>query len=317
MKNSISNKDFPPNTTLQDILNELCITEKEYMDSLAINTHGQQIILRRQLNATQINHYNKHVLSVWKANHDLQFVINARAAVMYASYVLKTEKGMGDLKNVAKESAKDDIKTQLTKAGSVFLTHREVTAQEAVYRALSMPLRQARRNVIFINTNCPSERVSILLPQSKLAEKEDEDDDIYASNVITRYSCRPHSLEQICLAEFVANYRTTSNPSSNDSLANNIQGQPSSKPSQRTPRLKLLNNKGYIYKRQQEAIIRWHTFNKETEAEKHYRALLMLFSPWRDEDLLKQNFATYQEHYINEQHLFKDNETISHTTKVN
>jgi len=38
------------------------------------------------------------------------------------------------------EFANENIKSQLKKVGSIFLTHREVSAQEAVYRLLSLPM---------------------------------------------------------------------------------------------------------------------------------------------------------------------------------
>ena len=69
----------------------------------------------------------------WQANMDLQFVLNAYACVMYvASYMMKTEKAMGLLKQVAAEFRTEELKTQLRKVGSAFLTHREVSAQEGI-----------------------------------------------------------------------------------------------------------------------------------------------------------------------------------------
>ena len=75
----------------------------------------------------------------WQANIDFQFVLNAYAYVMYvASYIMKTERSMGEiLKRVTAEARTDELRTQLRKVGSAFLTHREVNAQEAVYRILS------------------------------------------------------------------------------------------------------------------------------------------------------------------------------------
>ena len=51
--------------------------------------------------------------------------INACACVMYiASYVLKAEKGMGELlKQAAKELQQGNTRQQLNKLGSVFLTN--------------------------------------------------------------------------------------------------------------------------------------------------------------------------------------------------
>ena len=65
----------------------------------------------------------------------------------------ENEKGMGALlKHVAHENRSDDLVKQLRKVGSAFLTHREVSAQEAAYRLL-LPMRQLSRSVVFINTN--------------------------------------------------------------------------------------------------------------------------------------------------------------------
>ena len=86
---------------------------------------------------------------------DIQFVLNAYACVMYvASYIMKTERSIGELfKRVAAEARTDELKVQLRKVGSAFLTHRELSAQEAVYRLLSIPMKQLSRSVVFVNTN--------------------------------------------------------------------------------------------------------------------------------------------------------------------
>ena len=82
----------------------------------------------------------------WQANMDIQFVLNAYACVMYvASYIMRS---MGELlKRVATEARTDKLKVQLGKVGSAFLTHRELSAQEAVYRLLSIPMKQLSRSV--------------------------------------------------------------------------------------------------------------------------------------------------------------------------
>ena len=56
----------------------------------------------------------------WQANMDIQFVLNAYACIMYvASYIMKTERYMGELlKQVAAEARTDELKTQLRKVGS-------------------------------------------------------------------------------------------------------------------------------------------------------------------------------------------------------
>ena len=108
---------------------------------------------------------------------DIQFVLNAYACLMYAaSYIMKTERAMGELlKRVAAEARTDELKTQLRKVGSAlvgsaFLTHREVSAQEAVYRLLSLPMKQLSRSVVFVNTNPKHERIAVLKNNDSLSQ---------------------------------------------------------------------------------------------------------------------------------------------------
>ena len=61
---------------------------------------------------------------------DVQFGLNAYTCVMcdVASYIMRS---MGELlKRIAAECRTDELKTQLRKVGSAFLTHREVSAQD-------------------------------------------------------------------------------------------------------------------------------------------------------------------------------------------
>ena len=64
-----------------------------------------------------INACNQDILSLWRGNVDLQYVINEIATVKYVcSYMTKGEKGMGEtLKRVAKECQNDAIQTQMNK----------------------------------------------------------------------------------------------------------------------------------------------------------------------------------------------------------
>ena len=43
-------------------------------------------------------------------------------------------------------------------------------------------------------------------PLASIQELENDDEDLYLINLIDRYAARPDQLENICLAEFAANY---------------------------------------------------------------------------------------------------------------
>ncbi len=61
----------------------------------------------------------------WQANRDLQYVLNAYACIMYvASYIIE-DRAMGVLlKHVASKAKTEELKSQIRKVGSAFLTQR-------------------------------------------------------------------------------------------------------------------------------------------------------------------------------------------------
>ena len=108
------------------------------------------MLFKCETNECCVNNYNASVMLAWQANMDIQFILNAYACVMYvASYIMKTERVMGELlKRVASEVRTDELKSQLEKVGSAFLTQREVSAQEAMYRILSIPIKHFSRSIV-------------------------------------------------------------------------------------------------------------------------------------------------------------------------
>jgi len=91
--------------------------------------------------------------------------------------------------------------------GNKFLNNVEVSAQEAIYLLLQLPPKRCSREVVFLNTSEPDERVYLL--KSNIDQLPD-DAQVAESNIISRYADRPHTLENICLAEYAAYYNSTS-----------------------------------------------------------------------------------------------------------
>ena len=117
---------------------------------------------------------------------------------------MKTERSLGELlKQVAAETRTDELKKQLRKVGAAFLSHREVSAQEAVYRILSLPMKQLSRSVVF---NPKNERIAVLKNNDSLSQLNDDYTDIFQKSLIDRYQHRPQQLNSMCLAEFAATY---------------------------------------------------------------------------------------------------------------
>ena len=75
---------------------------------------------------------------------------------------------------------------------------------------LQLPLKRSSRQIVFINTNPPDERVYLL--KSNI-DQLDDNAEVAKSNILIRYSSRKQSLELVCLADYmyVASYDYVSN----------------------------------------------------------------------------------------------------------
>jgi len=91
------------------------------------------------------------------------FSVCSKCLCMYvASYIMKTEKALGALlKEVAAEIRTEELRT-LEKDWWSILDHREVGAQEVVYRPLSLPMKQLSRAVVLVATNAKKDRSAVL-----------------------------------------------------------------------------------------------------------------------------------------------------------
>ena len=135
--------------TIEQLLSNAGVELNDYLKALETSSRGNAIILKREPNECKINNYNPHVMLAWQANMDIQYVLNPYVCIMYvASYMMKRERAMGELlRTVANENRSEELLSQHRKVGSAFLNHREVSAQEAVYRILSIPMKQLSRSV--------------------------------------------------------------------------------------------------------------------------------------------------------------------------
>ena len=291
--------------SLAELLDKAEVTKKDYIDALEVSTNGNVVVLKREPNECFINNYNPSVMLAWQANMDIQFVLNAYACIMYvASYIMKTERSMGELlKRVAAEVRTDELKSQLRKVGSAFLTHREVSAQEAVHRILSLPMKQLSRSVVFVDTNPQNERIAVLKDNASLTQLEDNDTNVFQKSLIDRYQHRPQALSSMCLAEFAATYVVKYERNDCDAL-------PAPESDVTSTQITLTDRFGKMNKRKQQAVIRFRKYNKETDPSNWYRAKLMLYYPWFDgqADLLGQ-YATYEEHYRHVKTIVQTNES--------
>ena len=213
--NSSKPEDYDPNLTEADIFNSLGITQEEYYNALSISPDSDyDLHLKRPLDSCFINNYFVAGIKGFAANVDLQPVFNHYKCITYVcSYFTKDETECSQaIMNAVKEARADNMTVAegLRKIGAAFLSTREVSSQECVYRCMpELWLRKIFPATVFVSTELPEERIRVTKSRQELEDLDDDSTDVFKSNIIEHYSIRPDSIpsiDKLCLAEFAAYY---------------------------------------------------------------------------------------------------------------
>ena len=83
--------------TFDQLLSKLNITECDYILAVRSSINAPTVFLRNPYEL-RINNYNPSCLSAWRANTDIQFVLDVDACAVYiVNYISKPQKGMSEL----------------------------------------------------------------------------------------------------------------------------------------------------------------------------------------------------------------------------
>ena len=127
---------------------DICKSELRRTDRRAAKC-VENIFFKTKKLQMKINNYNTSCILAWRANMDIQFVLDVYACAMYiVSYISKAQRGISDLLRTACEEAKlgnSTVHQQVRDIGGKFLNAVEISAQEAVYIALQLPMRRSSR----------------------------------------------------------------------------------------------------------------------------------------------------------------------------
>ena len=275
-----------------DLFEKVHMSQEEFEKCSQLLAKRNTVILKRRADETYINHYNEHLLRAWDANIDIQYVLDAYSCVVYIiSYITKAERELGLLLQQTKIEAREgnmNAQATMKKVGTAYMHHREISAQEAVFRVTGLKLKECSRKVEFIPVGDNPCKMS--LPLKELQKKRD-DEEIWMTSVVDRYKERPRTedFENMSLAQFVADFNVLA------------KSQVPKKINQETT-FQLGNNLGYIRKRTrtQRAVIKYPRFEEQVCPEKYYQSILQLFLPYRIEKQLKPpQVKTYEEFYKN------------------
>ena len=128
--------NFEKPKEIVDILEELEIAENYYYHALSISTDNDyQIKFKRSTNSCFVNNYFSEGLMAWKANIDIQPVINHYKAVAYmCAYFSKSEDESSEaMKQAGKDASAMNLNVfeQMKSISKAYPTKRECSVQEA------------------------------------------------------------------------------------------------------------------------------------------------------------------------------------------
>ena len=273
--------------SFEDFLAEIKISYETYERVIRTTLKRSKIFLRRDLKDIRTNGFNEEILRRHRANMDLQFVLDPYACVHYIQdYINKSNRGMSRLlKQVVEEQRQGNLthRQKIYKIASKFINSSEVSAQEAIYILLSMPLSHSSRSSVFVNTGEKKDRVRRFKSETQLKELDRDSNDVLMDGLIEYYTHRPDELEDVCLADFASLYDYTRCRSSDATKEEEEQQMVEEASAGKV--LALKENRGFIRMRKTLKIIRYWRYQREKEPTNFYREKLMLYVPWRDEDI--------------------------------
>ena len=127
-----------------------------YLNAISASVQGNAaVIMKREAKDVFVNGYNKQIMMLHKANHDLQICIDQYSVAQYiCGYLTKNESGMSKLlKAVNEETNSLKQMEKINALASVLDKHREVSIQEAIYRLLSLPMTKSSVAVKYLSTS--------------------------------------------------------------------------------------------------------------------------------------------------------------------
>ena len=160
-KTFLEDPNFDEEMKIEDFYAAIGTNEKEYVEFLSISERGRVLVLKRDLKERNINHYNTEMILAWNANMDIQLVVDPYAVISYiASYMNKDENSTTPfMREALSANAGKEAKVKLKALREAYLTHRQVGASEAAYRAIpAMKMKDSNLSCVFVTTGFPNNR---------------------------------------------------------------------------------------------------------------------------------------------------------------
>lgn len=197
----ILSKDPSSIGSFDDLLANLKCNMDEYIMGIRSKLTRPKVFLKRLPKDCRINQYSVKILNLMKSNMDIQFVIDPYACVSYiVDYINKASRGLSTLLRncvIDFKNGNYSLREKLKKVVNTFYNGAEISAQEAAWCRLRLPMSFCSVAVEFINTNHSKNRHRMLKSNAELLLLDPDSEDIVKCGWIERYSDRPDELESL------------------------------------------------------------------------------------------------------------------------
>ena len=312
----------------EQFLEKINMSETVYLLTIRCSLSTAKVFYKRKPNALRVNPYMRGMLAVIRANHDVQYPLNVYALVCYvADYLLKSQKGLSaTLEQACRDVMDGDmkLKQQIRHIGYKLLSTIETSAPEACYYIMQIPFTYCSVEVVFIPTSPPEDRTYVLKSEEELSELPEESRDVLKSNSIAAYAKRPKKLHNMCLADYVSEltvqYNKNEKPKekSQNGLPTNpfdydendddlIPSEDEEDVTVNEDIFPLVTKCATFKKRRNPRVIRFVNYNRTHDPENYCREKLLLYMPWRREEMLKGESESYIEAFEANEIIIRNN----------
>ena len=142
--------------TFDELLQKLNCDADKYIKAVRSQLKATKIIVKRAPKDARINPYSKKILMLMQSNIDVQFVLDPYACIGYiVEYINKPSRGISKLLRSCVEEFKAgnySLREKIKKLSCTYYNGTEISAQEAAWCRLRLPMSYSSTGVEFINT---------------------------------------------------------------------------------------------------------------------------------------------------------------------
>ena len=267
-----------------------------YIDYIRATITRPTVIFERDMTQIMTNTFNPFISSVLNSNMDLQIILDEYSCAAYVvEYVNKSNRGISHLHRelLALQEENPEITNDalMRQIAVKMLNAVEMSAQEAAWYLLRQPMSYGSRDVFYVPTVWPWERQKARKRMDQMDDEgvDEQSTDVWTKGPVQRYEERPTSMNDLCLADFLAWYTPANSRSYKRRVdtdgdleaaeaADNDAGQ------QREPKIQKYS------KRKQSRVLRSRSYGIE-DIVNYKREFVLLYVPFRNEavDILDRN----------------------------